>query len=680
MIKKRLKIRRFRLLTRDCKLGGQTSFFNNQSSSTGIAESTRNDIYIHGININNFQLTTEESTKENITTSVNVDVSSSGLKKTSHVYGIKASNSSLTFNHPLTITASGQTTGTTAAVALDESSHFEAKSSLGIEARNDEGSLAIAFELSNGANVAISSENTTNGNASFIIGNIQTNGNLFSINRNDPFIIIGAIDSGESNKNTEITLSNADSRWVVADDSSLDSLTLEKSMLSLDIGKHWKSIDESAFHEVNVNNLTLNQATLQVKVDLSGETSKSDAVKATSVNGNGIVDVRIVGDVTEHKSMSEGVGFLYQDNGELTLQLADKNGDGKPDQVTYQNGSLLGWKLAYKAEESTEGNTDTLSANSITEDFSDSSVSGSGKGYWYLTTGNRAEIPEPEPDPDPDPDQPDNPDKGGDTPLPPEVAQILSLGTSAAQAVSWLAEKEDLRHRLGEIRYGAIDGAWVKVFNKQNRVSDGYGFKQESTGIHLGLDRVISQSANGQWLVGAALRYAEADQEGLLDGNGSNGELKEYSAKLYATYMDYSGSYWDIATQFGYYDQEIQGLANDYLTSMKASYDTYGYGVSAELGHHFKIEDQKGSSWFIEPSTEVSYFYVNGKKYKTSTDIEVSPEEADFLTARAGVAFGRTVQYGTGLQNYFQFALDAGVYYEFMGDQDLVFTDEETIV
>ena len=48
MIKKRLKIRRFRLLTRDCKLGGQTSFFNNQSSSTGIAESTRNDIYIHG--------------------------------------------------------------------------------------------------------------------------------------------------------------------------------------------------------------------------------------------------------------------------------------------------------------------------------------------------------------------------------------------------------------------------------------------------------------------------------------------------------------------------------------------------------------------------------------------------------------------------------------------------------
>ena len=200
MIKKRLKIRRFRLLTRDCKLGGQTSFFNNQSSSTGIAESTRNDIYIHGININNFQLTTEESTKENITTSVNVDVSSSGLKKTSHVYGIKASNSSLTFNHPLTITASGQTTGTTAAVALDESSHFEAKSSLGIEARNDEGSLAIAFELSNGANVAISSENTTNGNASFIIGNIQTNGNLFSINRNDPFIIIGAIDSGESNK------------------------------------------------------------------------------------------------------------------------------------------------------------------------------------------------------------------------------------------------------------------------------------------------------------------------------------------------------------------------------------------------------------------------------------------------------------------------------------------------
>ena len=93
-----------------------------------------------------------------------------------------------------------------------------------------------------------------------------------------------------------------------------------------------------------------------------------------------------------------------------------------------------------------------------------------------MTTGTQAEIPDPEPDepinpvePE-EPESPDEPNHGGDTPLPPEVAQILSLGSSSAQAISWLAEKEDLRHRLGEIRYGVSDGAWVKIFDKQKTI------------------------------------------------------------------------------------------------------------------------------------------------------------------------------------------------------------------
>ncbi|HIU37655.1 MAG TPA: autotransporter outer membrane beta-barrel domain-containing protein [Candidatus Aphodousia faecigallinarum] len=659
------------------KLAGLTRFTNQQNASPDIDENFYNDTNIYGINLKHFDLTTQDTSKAK--TSVNILVSSQGLTKTPHVYGINAEESVLTFNHPLTISASGQTNGTTEAIHLNNSS-FTANSTLQIQSIKEDGSLGTALDITD-SSATISSENATDSTVSAIVGNIETKGNKFSVDRSDPFVIFGAITSEGNSTQSDLMLSNSQSKWVVTDNSVINKLSLNDAMLSMDIGKHYKSLDKLAFHQLDVNELSLRDATLQFKVDLASDASLSDSIHAASVSGNGVVDINIVGDVTDHKAMSDGVGFLYQDSGELTLQLADKNGDGKPDQVIYQNGSILGWKLAYKSTESEEASGESLLDDSAEVDFSDVSVNGSGKGYWYLTTGAQAEIPDPEPDEpiDPvepeEPESPDEPNHGGDTPLPPEVAQILSLGSSSAQAISWLAEKEDLRHRLGEIRHGVSDGAWVKIFDKQSRVSDGYGFKQESNGIHLGLDRIISKTVEGRWLVGAALRYAEADQEGLLEGNGSNGELKEYSAKLYATYMNYGGTYVDMVTQFGYYDQAIKAHANDYLTPMGASYDTFGYGVSAEAGHHFKIGESNSSYWFVEPSAELSYFYVEGKKFKTSTDIEVAQEDADFLTARAGVAVGHTTYYGINNQNYVQLALDAGMYYELLGDQNIEFTD-----
>lgn len=630
-------------------LAGSILFSNHQSASSDIEENFYSDTYIHGIHLEKFDLKTFDSSKVN--TSIIIDVSSKGLEKTPHVYGIEATDSNLTFNHALDINVLGQTKGTTIGVALD-GSDFTSSSALNIRATKEDQTLGTAFDISGDSTVNINNEGTIVGadHLSYIIGDINVVDGSFNLNRSDAFEMVGAITTAESDtNNSSLTFSNTKSAWYVSGDSTVNSLTLEDgALLSFDLNNKFKSLDTAAYHSLTTASLSLNDASLQLKVDVGAD--QTDVIYADSVNGTATVYINPIGELTEHKDMANG--FLYQNSGDLTLQLADKNGDGKPDQVVYQNGSLLGYKLAYK---NTEGSTAKVPEETPEGygDFSDTEVTGSGEGYWYLARGDEGEIPQ----------------------LPGEVAQILSLGSSSAQAISWMAEKEDLRHRLGEIRYGVEAGAWAKVFDKQNRVTDGYGFKQETSGIHIGVDGVVSKSDSGQWLLGGALRYAKADQEGLLEGNGSSGDLKEYSAKFYATYMANSGSYLDLVTQIGYYDQEINGRANDYLTRMKASYDTIGVGVSAEVGHHFKYDSTNGDSWFIEPSGELSYFYVKGKELKTSTNIRVDQDNADFLTARAGVSAGRTIVYGMGNQNYVQFSLDAGMYYEFLADQDIRFTD-----
>lgn len=638
------------------ELGGDVTFENKQ---TGISNDTGRVVDVYGIDLLNFKLDSIDNTKK--PTSVKVEVSSK-LNTAANVFGLFAESSSITLNHPLTVIAEGQSNGVTTGIALNNSD-FTSTSDINIVASNkDSNGLGTAFDIKDGSEVSITGRG--NSEKSQIVGQINVEDGTFILNRNDPFEIFGAITAGDTSK-TDITLSNKESAFYVSGNSAIDVLNLTGGLLSLDLSHRTKAVDPTAYHELQVEKLTLSDATLQMKVDVGAD--KSDIIHTNEVKGTATVYINPVGSLAEHKDMTNG--FLYQETGDLTLQLADKDEDGKPDQVVYQNGSLLGYKLAYKADGMTTKIGETSSVNDVEPAFADEQVNGTGKGYWYLVRGDQAELPE-EPT---DPDNPDNP--GGDTPLPPEAAQIMSIGTSAAQAVSWMAEREDLRHRLGEIRYGAESGAWVKVFNQQQRVHDGNGFKQETSGVHLGADTIVSRNESGQWLVGAALRYADAEQDGLLEGNGASGDLKEYSTKLYATYVSQLGSYVDFVGQIGYYDQKISGIANDYLSSMRAEYNTYGIGLSAEIGHHFKFDAGGDRSWFIEPSVELSYFFVNGKDYTTSTNIKVEQNNAEFLSTRAGLAAGHTFNYGLHKQNYVQFGWDVGVYYEFLGDQTVHFTD-----
>lgn len=334
---------------------------------------------------------------------------------------------------------------------------------------------------------------------------------------------------------------------------------------------------------------------------------------------------------------------------------------GKDDKNVFRpTGGLTAWRLAFVPE----GQTDLLKTEEGRDSLGNTST---GKGDWYLVRLPDAVDPGPAP----------------------EVQDNLMIGTSTGQAMAYFADLEDLRKRIGEVRYGAQAGAWVKAFAKEEKVSHsgGTGFEQEGYGINVGLDTLVGTTEHSSWLVGGAFRYGQADQEGI-GGRTLEGELEEYSVKGYATWMHESGSYADFVLQAGRYTQKLDGFDNSVHGASHAKYNTWGFGASVEAGHMFTFGDDQDdrrwfNHWFLEPQLELSYFRAMGDDYTTSTGLKVNQDDADFLTGRAGIVLGKKFNYGTVDDldpRWFQIAVIGGVKHEFLGgDQTIRYTGTDGV-
>ena len=196
-----------------------------------------------------------------------------------------------------------------------------------------------------------------------------------------------------------------------------------------------------------------------------------------------------------------------------------------------------GWVSVWNLVFVPEGEEDLLTTEEGRKQLTNTGV---GKGNWHLVKVDKW-VDDPPVNPPVDPDKPI---------IPPEVQDNITVANSASMALAYDADLEDLRTRLGEVRYGAQDGLWAKAFAKQNRLSGSGlpGFKQEIYGLNLGLDHLVKADEESAWLFGGAFRYSDADQKGLGVGY-TTGTLQEYSGKLYATWMHDKGSYADFVLQ-----------------------------------------------------------------------------------------------------------------------------------
>ena len=415
---------------------------------------------------------------------------------------------------------------------------------------------------------------------------------------------------------------------------------------------------DSDYQSVEIfQDLSGNDGRMILDLDLAneddGKVFTDQIVVDGTVSGSHIVGINFIGDGSSivNKATDYSINWLISQNaGSMTL--TNERGNN----LYIGSGMLNYWALVFVPD----GGFDSLNDEAYRAGLTNV---GNGKGCWHLIKTNSIPL----------------------TPLlPPEVTENINMGTSSGQALAYLADLEDLRKRLGEVRYGAQDGGWVKVFTKKDSVNTNgaAGFQQETHGFNIGVDRLVKADETQAWLLGGAFRYSKSDQDGI-GIKSSTGKLYEYSLKSYATWMSDNGSYADFVAQIGRYEQKLDGLNNTGTGSSHASYNTVGYGLSAELGHMLSFSDSVDdrrwyNHFFVEPQIQLSYFHVKGQDYTTSTGLSVSQGNANFLTGRAGLVLGQKFNYGTVDdldRRYFQVGLLGGVKHEFLGgDQTISYT------
>lgn len=446
-----------------------------------------------------------------------------------------------------------------------------------------------------------------------------------------------------------VTLSMGEnSQWHLTDHARLDEFKTSGSLINL--AYHDDSQTMPAYKRLTIHQLngTNNQWALGMNIaQESKEDILTDQLLITQGNiaSDNQVTIALSGGVTPEEKRHSENWIIRQDS----AQQPDINFAGQG----VQNGSTQVWQLRFVSDQ------DVVNIDQL--DWREQATNSNGQsGGWYLFRD--------------------------DTAVTPEEETIQNLGSSINQYLGWKAELGDLRTRLGEIRYGAQESTWVQYIQDKEKVSGlpGARFEQKTQGVHVGFDRLAWQSEETSWIIGGALRYAKAEQDGLAVANNGTGDLEQWTLKGYASYMNQSGTYVDTVFQTGLFKQAFEGINNEGNGLASSKYDTYGVGASVEVGRMFSFGDNVDDRlwydhYFIEPQAQLSAYWLKGKAFSSSTGMAIEQDDATFLTGRLGVDIGKKFNYD-GLnqlsKRYVQVALRAGLTYEFLSNnQDVRVND-----
>ena len=259
------------------------------------------------------------------------------------------------------------------------------------------------------------------------------------------------------------------------------------------------------------------------------------------------------------------------------------------------------------------------------------------------------------------------------------VGIVEDLGSLSHIYYGWLSDISDLRHRLGEVRYGAQDGVWGKVIYSRYHAKGlaDSRVRTDDYSMHVGVDRLVGKGEDHSWLAGLSFRGGQSDMKAArYDGSA---DMDHYTLKAYGTYMNAKGSYADIVGAVGHFQTDFSGFHNERAGYMHGDFSNWGYGVSAETGHMLRwggeADDRRRHDyWFFEPQFQLSFFHVDGRDYDTSNAIHVRQKDVDFLTGRIGGVLGKKFGYGGTNgpdERYMQIAGRAGWIHEFDGEQSL---------
>ncbi len=462
------------------------------------------------------------------------------------------------------------------------------------------------------------------------------------------------------------------------------------SYIDLRLDDYTGTVYTDPYQAVNIGTLSGSGTTFKVNTNVDGDRGEGKSTDQAIIHsGSGAHSIYVaISGSGQTKSQADYLILHLEENGATSTERdVTDNGDGSFTINTKQNGDN---DLSFALVDSSGSTTSTVVAQGLyyyslatreaQSDVKEEYGLEDGKGTeWYLvrTSENVAEDPDPDPTPIPDP-QPDpdpGPSKDPETNEGKTVAALSGIGNKLNMHY---AQLDDLRKRLGEVRYGAQDGLWVRYIyqrNKYDGVSSNVSARQNLHAINLGLDRIVSQDEDSMWLLGGNFKYGH-DNEKIKSARGK-GNLNSYGLNLYATYANQYGCYTDLVVSFDDYHQKLGSKLED-NSSAGGSFNTWGWGASIEIGKMFSTtqnNENRGpwhNHWWVEPQAQLSYYWIKGKDFSMNNGMTVKQNNGDSLVGRLGVVVGKQWSYGGADKvdkRYVQAYLKGGVKHEFLGNQ-----------
>lgn len=207
-------------------------------------------------------------------------------------------------------------------------------------------------------------------------------------------------------------------------------------------------------------------------------------------------------------------------------------------------------------------------------------------------------------------------------------------------------EMNDLRKRMGDLRTtNGTYGAWARYDGGK---LNGQGLSNDFNKIQVGLD---TTALSNDVYLGLAFSYTQGD----VDGTASTADTDTYSLAGYGVWLGENGQFIDVIAR-------VAKIKTDFTTSAyNADLDQKALSLSSEFGWRFDIND----SFYVEPSVEATYTYINDESFKgTRSVFDIDSHKS--LMGRVGTAFGWKLPDNRG-----DVYLRGGLVREFKGDSKL---------
>lgn len=207
-------------------------------------------------------------------------------------------------------------------------------------------------------------------------------------------------------------------------------------------------------------------------------------------------------------------------------------------------------------------------------------------------------------------------------------------------------EADMIHKRLGDIRdskEGA--GTWAKVVSGQVESDKNGYFKNDYTMIQAGVDKTET----------TATGFAVQRKEGKADFRNGDGENESTGVALYKSWVGSDDQYLSLVGKFSHLKNEYKSY-NVKNEKMEANYHTNAGTLSLEYGKRLAKDN-----WYVQPHAQMTYTWIDGKNYNTSSNIRVEQKDINSLIGKVGVYAGRDF----GKSSHY---VKAGALHEFKGD------------